>query len=283
MKTSDEIRTRFKSVISGRANIFSLFFQSGLEALKPGGVLAYVVPPSMNVGAYFKALRQYISDGNAVEYLKVFTASDLFQDAQTSVQIIVIRKGGGENSHVLKLRIAGREEPMLFENPKEIQEILAHSHSLWDLGYEATTGTVVWNKFKDELKNDQEEGFIPLYYPRNLSDGALRLRVDERKPQYLSSLRAKHTSGPAILVNRILGGVGKGQISAAILPTPTTFYAENHLNIIRAREGQAQKVSLTTLYEMISSPETLKAARLITGNTQLSATEWNFLIPFSQK
>ena len=32
-----EIRTYYARVISGRVNIFSLFFQAGLEALRPGG------------------------------------------------------------------------------------------------------------------------------------------------------------------------------------------------------------------------------------------------------
>ena len=281
MKTTIQVRERFASVISGRANIYALFFQSGLEALKPGGILAYVVPPSMNAGAYFKGLREYICDGNAIEYLKVFTASDLFNDAQTSVQIIVIRKGSvPKKSHVLKLKVAGKEEPLFFENPRLITDILDKKTSLWDLGYEATTGTVVWNKFKHELTNQSDTDSLPLYYPRNLENGSIQLKLDDKKPQYLSSTKLKRTKGPAILINRIIGGVGKGQISSALIPNDEEFYAENHLNVIRARKGVGQQISLEKVFEAVNSNETMKAARLITGNTQLSATEWNFLIPF---
>jgi adenine-specific DNA-methyltransferase len=282
MKPTKEVRDQFESVISGRANIYALFFQVGLSALKPGGVLAYVVPPSMNAGAYFKGLRNFICEGNAVEYIKVFTASDLFHDAQTSVQIIVIRKGStDEGRHVLRLKVGKRDESLFFEDPTLISELFDKKQSLWDLGYEATTGTVVWNQFKDDLNNLSDEHSIPLYYPRNLENGMVQLKSDPKKPQYLNSSKPKRTKGPAVLVNRIIGGVGKGQISAALVLSTEEFFAENHLNVIRARADADQKISLEKVFEQINRPETLNAARLITGNTQLSATEWNYLIPFS--
>ncbi len=280
MKPSDEVRARFGQVISGRTNIYALFFQSGIEALKPGGVLAYVVPPSMNAGAYFRALRRYITNSNAVEHLKVFSSSDLFHDAQTSVQVIVIRKGKVGRKHQLTLTVAGKPEHIFLENPEKVKKFFANKVSLWDLGYEATTGTVVWNQHKDGLGNKKGEKTLPLYYPRNLVNGTIQLKVDDKKPQYLTSSKPKKTLGPAILVNRIIGGVGKGQISSALIPLSKEFYAENHLNVIRARDGVEQKVPLEKVHEIINSPETINVARLITGNTQLSATEWNFMIPF---
>ena len=39
-KAAPEVKSQFARVISGRPNIFALFFQAGLEALKPGGTLA---------------------------------------------------------------------------------------------------------------------------------------------------------------------------------------------------------------------------------------------------
>ncbi|MEE8575726.1 MAG: N-6 DNA methylase, partial [candidate division Zixibacteria bacterium] len=53
-------REKYRDVIAGRANIFSMFVKLGLDALKPGGYLAYVIPPSMNNGAYFARLRELI-------------------------------------------------------------------------------------------------------------------------------------------------------------------------------------------------------------------------------
>ena len=94
-------RQRYKQVIGGRPNIFSLFFAAGLGALKSGGLLGYVVPPSMNNGAFFAKLRSYISQRASIEYLKVYTDNDLFLDAQTAVQLIVLRKGKTSSKHII--------------------------------------------------------------------------------------------------------------------------------------------------------------------------------------
>ena len=45
------IKKRFRYIMNGRVNIFSLFICQGINWLKEGGHLAYVVPPSMNNGA----------------------------------------------------------------------------------------------------------------------------------------------------------------------------------------------------------------------------------------
>lgn len=281
MKPDQETKEAFADVISGRANIYALFFKSGLDVLKPGGTLAYVVPPSMNAGSYFKNLRNYIVQEHRVLSLKVFQASDLFQDAQTSVQVIVIKKENGPSKHVLEFAISGKTIPLFFENVTPISASFDGARTLWSLGYEAVTGNVVWNKFKNSLSNNDSEHHLPLFYARNIQNGLLEIKSDEKKPQYLPRECAKSFSGPAILVNRIIGGVGKGVINSTLVPQDVEFFAENHLNVIRPRRNVQQQCSLDSIFWAINQPGTLNAARLITGNTQLSATEWNHLIPFN--
>ncbi len=280
MKLTPEQSSDFSEVVAGRANIFALFFKVGIEALKPGGVLAYVVPPSMNNGAYFKALRRFLTKQNHILSVKVFSKSDLFIDAQTSVQVITVKKGKGKSSNVLELPIRGELEPLIFENVPEIESYYDNSSSLFDLGYEAVTGNIVWNQHKDSLTNDKSKAKTALYYARNIASGNIVLAEDEKKPQYLNFVPVTKFEGPAILVNRIIGGVGKGVINAAFVPEGEVFCAENHLNVIRIRKNAIPRVSLPELMNLISSENTIRTARLVTGNTQLSATEWNYLLPF---
>ena len=49
----------------------------------------------MNNGAYFNKLRRFILNNFSIEYLKIFDDPFLFEDVQTAVQLIVLRKGGG--------------------------------------------------------------------------------------------------------------------------------------------------------------------------------------------
>lgn len=283
LKLDSQAKEKFRRVVNGRPNIYGLFFQVGLDALKPGGTLAYVVPPSMNAGAYFKSLRKYLTTTNHVVSLKVFNDASMFVDAQTSVQVIVIRKGAGESRHTFEVKDAhsGVSSLVFCEDPEAFAKLYEGCVSLASLGYEAVTGTTVWNQHKDSLVNHVDsESTVPLLYARNIVDGGIELAPDERRPQYIRGGRSM--VGEAIVVNRIIGGVGKGVIKAGLIPEGYRFAAENHLNVIRPIAGAPQKVSVRELFKLITAPEIVEKARTLTGNTQLSATEWTYLIPIRQ-
>jgi adenine-specific DNA-methyltransferase len=283
MKLDAVQKSKFQVVVNGRPNIYSLFFKVGLDVLKPGGTLAYVVPPSMNAGAYFKNLRKFLTHTNHVVSLKVFNNSSMFVDAQTAVQVIVIRKGAGESKHTFEVRdfVSGVSSLVFCEDPGSFAKLYEGSVSLASLGYEAVTGPTVWNQHKDSLTNEADsDSTVPLLYARNLVEGGIELSPDSRRPQYIRG--ARYMSGEAIVVNRIIGGVGKGVIKAAFIPEGYRFAAENHLNVIRPKAGLPQKVSLRELFGLITAPEIVEKARTLTGNTQLSAKEWTYLIPISQ-
>jgi adenine-specific DNA-methyltransferase len=281
-KLDSNLKEKFKEVINGRPNIYALFFKVGIDALRDGGTLAFVVPPSMNAGAYFKHLRKYLTTQNHIVGLTVFNESSLFVDAQTSVQVIIVKKGKGDSQHVFSIQGDNESNSsiILCERPEEMAKLYQGSVSLAGLGYEAVTGTTVWNQHKGQLTNSPDESTIPLLYARNIEHGEIALKNDDRRPQYIRNSREMR--GPAIVVNRIIGGVGKGVIKAALIPDDFVFTAENHLNVIRPAAGKSQLIDLHQLFVIIKSPETIQKARKLTGNTQLSAKEWMHLLPFSQ-
>lgn len=283
LKLTKYEKTKFYQVVGGRTNIFGLFFQVGLDALRPGGTLAYVVPPSMNAGAYFRNLRRYLTTENHLVSLKVFSDSSLFLDAQTSVQVIVVRKGKGASNNTYDFRDAhsGFSSLVFCENPEEFGKLYEGSVSMASLGYEAITGSTVWNQHKDKLVNIEDESTVPLLYARNIVDGGIELASDVRRPQFIRN--GRYMTGEAIVVNRIIGGVGKGVIKAGLIPAGFRFAAENHLNVIRPIPGANQKVSIRELFNLITEPDIVVKARALTGNTQLSATEWTHLIPLRQE
>ena len=78
--------------MGGRTNIFSLFIYQGLKLLKNGGYLAFVVPPSMNNGAYFSKLREFIVENSNIEFMKVLKDPKMFHEALQSTMIIILKK-----------------------------------------------------------------------------------------------------------------------------------------------------------------------------------------------
>lgn len=279
-KMEKEMRRRFGEVISGRPNIFALFFQVGLEQLKDGGRLAFVVPPSMNNGAYFDALRNFILGHSAIRYLKVLEGNELFADANTSVQLIVLEKGARSDAFTFVRRCPASnfERTIFSEEPGRLEALFEGRRSLWELGYEATTGTVVWNQNREHLRATQEPGCVPLIWAENIQESKLVLGGTKRT-QYIQ--RTEASTGPAIVVNRIVGSVGKGGIRSALVPAGMEFVGENHVNVIRPRAGAEQGIPLEELHRQLTLESTTEAVRLLTGNTQVSATELNHLLPIS--
>lgn len=284
-KMAPELRKDFGEVISGRPNIFSLFFKVASEVLREGGYLAYVVPPSMNNGAYFEKLRQFIIGNFSIEYLEVFTNLFLFEDVQTAVQLIVLRKGQSSTKHLVDLAsLSGspRQRTIFSAEPSLFKAAFENRTSLFQLGYKASTGTVVWNTRKADLRQTASKDTVPLIWASNIGDQPEVFLVDDhpKRKQYIRNVEPM--TGPAIVVNRITGSVGRGSLRCALIPSGMEFVAENHVNVIQERPGVATLTTWTELLNKLRRPEVTKHVQMLTGNTQISATELTNWIPLDQ-
>ena len=361
-KPSRGIRERFAGVISGRVNIFALFFQAGLEVLRPGGQLAYVVPPSMNTGAYFERLRRYVLERSEIEFLEIHHDQKLFDGAQTPVQLIVLRRADTSVENIgsvgsfsyadgMKRGIATeliddtdvvkpaqtpieiqdrgrlskhsfiRESPgfrrtMFAENPSDLEAAFQGRKSLFELGYEAVTGTIVWNQHRSDLRHEATNGEVPLIWAQNIGNGQLdgfadtgrnhaepafdKADVDVARPANAGEARRNHAEpafsagrakrphfiatckpkmiGPAIVANRIVGAVGTGELRCSLVPESMEFVAENHVNVIRPHGEFDPSLDWSELLRRLQSPEIAAQIRLVTHNTQLSAAELTHLV-----
>jgi adenine-specific DNA-methyltransferase len=277
-----DTRSEFRNVISGRPNIFSLFFEAGFRVLKDGGYLAYVVPPSMNNGAYFDRLRNFILKHFSIEFFRVFDNPFLFEDAQTAVQLIVLKKGSSSNRYWLDLGDASgspKKRKVFVEKKEEFLERFKGKPTLYRLGYQAVTGSVVWNTRKQDLRRHREDDSIPLIWAHNIGEGReISLQEDHpKRPQYVNHSRPQ--LGPAIVVNRITGSVGSGSLRCAVVPEGMEYVAENHVNVIVPRQDADQLATWDEVLDALRSPSINERVRLLTGNTQISATELTHWIP----
>lgn len=280
---SPDLRSNYADVIAGRPNIFSLFFKVGMEALKPGGHLAYVVPPSMNNGAYFERLRSYLLSQGEITFLEIFRDPRMFEDVLTAVQIIVIRKGGTGKKFTVDLGKASdspKSRVIFTDSPTSLKKKFKNKDSLWNLGYIAKTGTVVWNTRKEQLRRKQGVDTVPLLWAHNISADSRHTVLNfehQKKPQFITGVPA--LLGPAIIVNRITGTVGSGTLRCALIADGERFVGENHVNVIQPRPESPQLVSFDKLLDRLRDPDVTKAVQILTGNTQLSATELTYWTP----
>lgn len=276
--TADQKR-RFAGVISGRPNIFALFFQVALESVRPGGQVAFVVPPSMNNGAYFEALRNFILERSRIEDLEILTGSGHFDGANTAAQLIVLRAGpsSGAFSFRRECTTSGFARTIFSPDPRSLEREFNGRRTLWELGFEAVTGTVVWNQHRDRLRDGPGPDRVRLIWAHNVQETGLDLDHNRGRPRYLGGATA--LTGPAIVVNRVVGAVGRGSLRAGLVPDGMEFVAENHVNVIRRRKGAGPAAGWPDLLAALRAPATGERVRRLTGNTQVAATELTHLLP----
>ncbi len=278
-KPSSELLAEYGDILTGRPNIFGMFIKLGLELLKPNGYLGFVIPPSMNNGAYFSALRDFIKEHADIKHLSILSSEKIFIDAQQTVMVLILQKRKNTGKYVFE-----RNGITIFSQKADfLKKAFEGVYSLHDLGYQVKTGTVVWNQHKDKL-TDCGDSATPLLWAHNIKGGQLTFPASkEGKPQYVQISR--HETGPAIIVNRITGAAEKVQIRTALIPSGMKFVGENHVNVVTRSKKEAlfnngyPDVSLEEINRQLCSAASVEVMRAITGNTQVSKTELEYLIP----
>lgn len=274
----------------GRVNIYALFFEYALELLKEGGELVYLVPPSMNNGSYFADLREYILNHSYIKHIEIIRESSKFKDATTSVQIIHLIKSADSYEQNLKKSAKHVTDfnkllnttnlPTIFtEDSKKLHAFWENKTNLHSLGYEVTTGATIWNQNKELFQPEETNHTSPLIYSKDITkDNTLLYAESLNGRRWLPKNLNGYETEKTIIVNRIVGGLTNPQLRWAETVSGG-HYTENHVNVIKPAKNSGANIETLTK-ALTSHPVPSEYLQLLTGNTQLSATELQYLTPF---
>ena len=280
LKLNEEIKRKYFGIIKGRVNIFSLFIKTGLDLLKDGGYLAYVVPPSMNNGAYFSKLREYIIKNSSLEYLHIIDGADNFHLVNQKVMLIILKKTNSKKSSKYIFKKNGIT--IFTEDKKFLNKAYKNTVSLKDIGYTVKTGSIIWNEHKEKLTNDKNNSTL-LIWASNINNGKIIIGYTKGKPQYIKNISNDLIiKSRVVVVNRITGSSKDINIKAAIV-NEKEFVCENHVNVIYMSKNANQNYSLEDIFKALQDKTNIKVMRLISGNTQISKTELERLLPIIKK
>ena len=280
LKLNEEIKKKYFDIIKGRVNIFSLFIKTGLDLLKDGGYLAYVVPPSMNNGAYFSKLREYIIKNSSLEYLHIIDGADNFHLANQKVMLIILKKTNSKKSSKYIFKKNGIT--IFTEDKKLLNKAYKNMVSLKDIGYTVKTGNIIWNEHKEKLTNDKNNSTL-LIWASNINNGKIIIGYTKGKPQYIKNISNDLIiKSRVVVVNRITGSSKDINIKAAIV-NEKEFICENHVNVIYMSKNANCNYSLEDIFKALQDKTNIKVMRLISGNTQISKTELERLLPIIKK
>lgn len=242
--------------LGGHTNFYSLFLLYGLDRVKPGGGLVYVLPTSFVAGPYFVGLRQEVMSRAEVVCVDLHELREnLFIGAVQDVCLLTLRRrqedqGETDLSHEYLLGFidaAGNRtargtalartggEPWTLPVAHEVRVFAARKnagqaskptrHTLDDYGYKVRVGKVVPNREKKRLHKKKQKNDLPLVWASNI-------RPDENF-HFWSSRRLGNapwykppdaentqytTTKPAVIVQRTSNRDQTRRLNAAVVP-----------------------------------------------------------------
>jgi adenine-specific DNA-methyltransferase len=299
-------RHHFARGLFGHANLYGVFTDIALRWTKAAGVIAYVTPTSFLAGEYFKRLRSLLAAEApplAVDF--VHARKGVFEDVLQETLLATYRKGGNANgADVHHLDVASESSarithagrfvlptdpaaawlvPRVPDHQVLIDRLSGMRHRLADWGYRVSTGPLVWNRHKDQLRSRADESTFPIIWAEAVSaDGQFSYRAEKRG--HLPHLHVKRgdewlkVNVPCVLVQRTTAKEQARRLIAAEMPASFiekhgAVVVENHLNMIRPASKRRPKVGTAALAAVLNSSIADEAFRCISGSVAVSAFE----------
>jgi len=311
-----ELREVFRASLYGHPNAYGLFLHAGLEMLRPGGVLGYIVPRSMLSGLYFKNLRRFIEQRAILQEVTLIAErKKVFENVLQGTMILILQRQP-TSARPLKTAVArsvtdletrrmpsarvSQEQVVRHLNGTSVwfvadtqrtydilDKILGHHPLLSSpaVGCPARTGPIVWNRVKPLLCSSPKADTLPLVWATDVGRFAFSFgSAGENRPSYLKVTARTHrlmNRGLSLLVQRVTADEQPHRLVACI-PEPfcaehaAGYFVENHLNVIQPRPD-APPIDLYYLLGILCSDVIEFFFRAMNGNTQVSATELNLM------
>jgi adenine-specific DNA-methyltransferase len=300
------LRHRYSSSLHGHANLYGLFTHLATKLVRPGGLVAFVTPTSFLGGQYFKNLRRMLlSSAPPISIDFVADRSGVFEDVLQETMLVVFRAHDRPGtisissirptspSDACQVTQVGRVEcplsgcqPWLLPRGCESHALVQSASSmhtrLSHYGYAVSTGPLVWNRHKEQLRSAPSKQCYPLIWAESVrSEGVFRFQADKQnhEPYFEVGPKQAHLllKTPCLLVQRTTAKEQPHRLVAACLPESFltehgAVVVENHLNVITS-PNRAPIVSLETIEALLNSDVVDTLFRSINGSVAVSAYE----------
>ncbi len=292
------------------SNLYSAFLAMSVTLLKPDGHLVAITPRSFANGPYFREFRRFFLRTMHLDRIHVFESrSTVFGDSdvlQENVIFSATRQPSSGRSPLMistssgyhdvpRTRTAPYHEVVHPDDPEQFIHISgAHDDGvvaqmltrlpaqLADLGLKVSTGRVVDFRAKEHLRQDAEDGAVPLIYPLHMRDGQVAWPVPgARKPNAIAwnedTAKLTFPSGDYVIVKRMSSKEERRRVVAAVFEAEICpgmgIGFENHVNVFHA-DGHGLPIEVARgLCLWLNSTVLDGFIRRFNGHTQINATD----------
>jgi adenine-specific DNA-methyltransferase len=294
----------------GNTNIYMLFMARAAELLRPNGELVAITPRSFCNGLYFRPFRRWFFSRMALRHVHLFECrrSTFDNVLQESVITHTKRLGVAEPSVTITTSL-GRDIPkgldglmlqttkilddtsgdMVLRIPASAEEArIIEAVESWpdrfaELGLRISTGPVVLFRAEEFLLPKPDDGdAAPLIEPHNVKAFETIWPVDKRgKPTAFrvcpASLKHLVPTRNYVLLRRFSAKEERRRLTASCFlkagETRPYLALENHINYVYHAERELTESEVYGLAALFNSALLDRYFRVISGNTQVNATE----------
>ncbi len=296
------------SVCYGAPNMYFIFATMGLFNLKDDGEMVYIIPRSWTSGAYFKRFREYfLTEGKLLHIHlfgsrnKVFDKEDVLQETiivkvkKTSVKpnVVVITSTNSNKDFAdcrslivpYDLVVSGDELYVyLVTNEEEVavlDRLQKWNKTLPELGLRMKTGLTVDFRNRDVLRDEEEEGAIPLFYSQHIKQGEVQFPIQKEKEYIVTDQKGlMQENRNYLFVKRFTAKEESRRLQCGVylakkFPQYQKISTQNKINFIDGLLTEMSECLVYGLYVLFNSTIYDEYYRILNGSTQVNSTEIN--------
>jgi len=283
----------------GHPNLYASFVEAGVNYLKKGGRLGYIIPKSFVSGAYFSRLRQILSDEvSTEEVVTIYERDNAFSNVLQEQVLLTIQNSTPTHKDV-KVGVAytnGKFKIDTFKSPFDTvfwEDIICIPSNQTDMqlvqkcfkngfkkiahaGLRVSTGQIVPYRMKKYLTEEADSSHRPIYWSHNITAQKFEPNKKQKGRQNMvidcKEVESEKLREPVLAFKRISAKEQARRLEGVVIPRSRKgYFLENHLNFIKREDEKAP--SLEVLKLLMNSALWDRLFRLINGNTQVSAKE----------
>lgn len=300
--------TAMPEVCYGAPNLYFLFATMGLFNLKPEGEMVYIIPRSWTSGAYFKRFREYFLTVSKLKHIhlfvsrnKVFDKEDVLQETiiikvkktQTQPEEVVVTSSQANNDfeNLTELRapydvvVSGEDKYVYLVTDEDEIEVLEKlnkmGYTLPEIGLKMKTGLTVDFRNRDILRDESEEGAIPLFYSQHIQDGIVKFPINKEHEYVVTDQKGlRQQNKNYLFVKRFTAKEEKRRLQCGVYlskkyPQYDVISTQNKINFIDSLATELSECVVYGLYVLFNSTIYDSYYRILNGSTQVNSTEIN--------
>ena len=300
--------TAMPEVCYGAPNLYFLFAAMGLYNLTDYGEMVYIIPRSWTSGAYFKHFRQYFLTKGKLKHIHLFVSRNKVFDKEDVLQETIIIKVKKTDKVPEKVTITSSQSNGDFDNltsltvpyslvvwgndyyvylvtdEKEVS-VLERLHkfdkTLPDIGLKMKTGLTVDFRNREILRDNMEEGAIPLFYSQHIKQGEVQFPIQKEHEYVVTDQKGLvQDNRNYLFVKRFTAKEERRRLQCGVYlskkyPQYKKISTQNKINFVDGLMMEMSECLVYGLYVIFNSTLYDEYYRILNGSTQVNSTEIN--------